>query len=221
MTTTEVYEVRVDLTDAEWMSIIDMERDGLPACCGSISDLRDDVISLARNSGRLYRTTAEMLIEDYDDAIGRHSDGEPMPVLDKLIAQVREALTRFPDLPHRPPVPAGEPLVLGPLFHVHGYDGGPMPEPCTVEDCDQWPRQVDIEIADGGRGNASWNNVRSRKDGIARDLLEVRATLGMLSALREKDVPFYDNVTKAHAASVRAIAALHPYLFPKDHNDDN
>lgn len=36
------------LTDTEWMSIINRDRDGLPPCCANISQLRDTVISLAR-----------------------------------------------------------------------------------------------------------------------------------------------------------------------------
>lgn len=41
--------MRIDLTDSEWMSILDQERYGLPACCANISALRDDVFSIVRN----------------------------------------------------------------------------------------------------------------------------------------------------------------------------
>ena len=42
---------RLELTDSEWMSIIDGERDGLPMCCANISELRDSLISAARSGG--------------------------------------------------------------------------------------------------------------------------------------------------------------------------
>lgn len=43
----------IHLTDEEWMSLINGDRDGLPRCCANVSALRDDLIALARNSGRL------------------------------------------------------------------------------------------------------------------------------------------------------------------------
>ena len=46
-------ERRLDLTDSEWMSVISSERDGLPRCCGNISELRDVLISIAREDGRI------------------------------------------------------------------------------------------------------------------------------------------------------------------------
>lgn len=46
-------ETEIKLTDEEWMSILDPERDGLPICCGNISALRDEVYKLVRNSCKL------------------------------------------------------------------------------------------------------------------------------------------------------------------------
>lgn len=43
----------LELTDEEWMSIIARERDGLPACCGNVSALRDVLISVARDDGEV------------------------------------------------------------------------------------------------------------------------------------------------------------------------
>ena len=40
---------RIELTDSEWMSIIDAEGEGLMRCCGNISELRDVLIQVARN----------------------------------------------------------------------------------------------------------------------------------------------------------------------------
>ncbi len=46
-------ECVVDLTDTEWMDLIDPERPGLPRCCANISALRDVIINIARESGRV------------------------------------------------------------------------------------------------------------------------------------------------------------------------
>lgn len=41
-------DVKIELTDEEWMSCLDQERDGLPACCGNVSELRDRLFSIVR-----------------------------------------------------------------------------------------------------------------------------------------------------------------------------
>lgn len=43
--------VQITLTDEEWMSIINRERDGLPPCCANVSALRDEIIGLATDDG--------------------------------------------------------------------------------------------------------------------------------------------------------------------------
>lgn len=43
-------EIKIELTDEEWMSLLDPERDGLPRCCGNISALRDEIFNVVRNS---------------------------------------------------------------------------------------------------------------------------------------------------------------------------
>lgn len=45
--------IDIQLTDSEWMSIIDQEdENGLPYCCANVSSLRDVVIDMARTRGR-------------------------------------------------------------------------------------------------------------------------------------------------------------------------
>lgn len=39
---------KINLTDEEWMSILDQTRDGLPYCCANLSALRDDIASIVR-----------------------------------------------------------------------------------------------------------------------------------------------------------------------------
>lgn len=78
-----------DLTDAEWMSLIDgsEERDGLMVCCGNISGLRDRIISFARNArGPQY----EWEFIHFARALGAAEDGHNLdiPALNKLRAQL-------------------------------------------------------------------------------------------------------------------------------------
>lgn len=40
--------VKIELTDSEWMSVLDQTRDGLPYCCANISALRDDLFNIVR-----------------------------------------------------------------------------------------------------------------------------------------------------------------------------
>lgn len=82
-------EQRVALTDTEWMSLISKERDGLPACCTSVSNLRDQITQLAREDGVLNITIALMLAEAYEDFDGSH---EKLPLVEKLMDQVRSFL---------------------------------------------------------------------------------------------------------------------------------
>lgn len=45
---TETQTAKVELTDSEWMSLLDGERDGLPRCCANVSALRDALMSVVR-----------------------------------------------------------------------------------------------------------------------------------------------------------------------------
>ncbi len=78
---------RLDLTDAEWMSIIDQDRDGLPPCCGNISALRDSITSHARNGGQpIFYSEFEMLKRHLSWCFPDHDI--PSPVFQKIIDQV-------------------------------------------------------------------------------------------------------------------------------------
>lgn len=77
----------IELTDEEWMSIIDSKRDGLPICCANVAALRDDLIEAARRGGRV----------DFFNQVSRHftwvfpSHGDPQamsPVMGKIADQL-------------------------------------------------------------------------------------------------------------------------------------
>jgi hypothetical protein len=57
--------MKIELADAEWMSIIDADRDGLPPCCGQISHIRDVLIEAAASGGV---AITDMLAEALGDA---------------------------------------------------------------------------------------------------------------------------------------------------------
>jgi hypothetical protein len=79
-----VLDARIDLTDSEWMSLIDGTRDGgLQKCCANISNLRDAIIQIARDGGRYHASSIDFLrayraCADGHDGLGR------IPALVKL-----------------------------------------------------------------------------------------------------------------------------------------
>jgi hypothetical protein len=92
-----VNEIKVELADSEWMSLIDGERPGgLSKCCPNISNLRDQIILLARDGGVFNLFT----IEEFRRALGWVADGHDIngiPALMKLVDQLRLGST-----PHEP-----------------------------------------------------------------------------------------------------------------------
>lgn len=83
-------EVAIDLSDSEWMSLIDGsdKRGGLTRCCANISELRDEIMSLARNAGDGVFT---MHIERFKVIYGQAADSHDLtsiPALAKLVAQL-------------------------------------------------------------------------------------------------------------------------------------
>ena len=83
---TEYKEERVELTDTEWMDLIDGDRDGLPRCCANVSALRDDIIRLARDGGIVNSLYVSMLRTHATWVFPAH--GNPSPTLQKLFAQL-------------------------------------------------------------------------------------------------------------------------------------
>lgn len=81
-------DVKVELTDTEWMDLIDGERpDGLQRCCANISALRDWIISLARAGGQTNFITLKELRRTLGWVCADHEiDG--IPALVKLRTQV-------------------------------------------------------------------------------------------------------------------------------------
>lgn len=90
MTTT-----RITLTDAEWMSLIDGEREGgLQRCCANISELRDCLIGAARAGGDVNMFSVNRL----QQTLGWVLDGHDIDGIPALV-KVREQL----DLQGKPP----------------------------------------------------------------------------------------------------------------------
>lgn len=53
--------VKITLSDSEWMSLLDAERDGLPRCCANVSALRDVVQSIVRDGCEVTGLTSHQL----------------------------------------------------------------------------------------------------------------------------------------------------------------
>jgi hypothetical protein len=90
--------VRLDLTDAEWMSLIDGERDdGLQRCCANISALRDCLIGAARSGGEVHTFEVDQLRMTLGWVLDGH-DIDGIPALVKVRRQL-ELQGKPPHLP--------------------------------------------------------------------------------------------------------------------------
>jgi len=79
--------VQIVLTDEEWMSIINKERDGLPPCCANVSALRDEIVMVAMEDGfSSFYTDHSQLRMKLGWVFPGHD--EPSPVVQKIIDQV-------------------------------------------------------------------------------------------------------------------------------------
>lgn len=99
-------ETPCSLTDAEWMSLINKERDGLPRCCANISDLRDQLIQIARDGAMLAPWNGMEFLRAYRVARDGHDfTEEAQPALMKLVKEVAESmgltLEKIHALPHQ------------------------------------------------------------------------------------------------------------------------
>ena len=80
-------DVQLDLTDAEWMSVIKRDGEGLPACCGNVSALRDVLLGIARDNGTVSVFIKSELDRTYGWVFGSAEHGEPTPVMRKIAEQ--------------------------------------------------------------------------------------------------------------------------------------
>jgi hypothetical protein len=78
--------VQITLTDEEWMSVINKERDGLPPCCANVSALRDEIIGLARDDGYSFFTDHDRLRVALGWVFPDHD--VPSPAVQKIIDQI-------------------------------------------------------------------------------------------------------------------------------------
>lgn len=91
----------VTLSEDEWGALCDRAIDSgtgeekctaLPVCCANISDLRDQIIILRKNGGKLQEDNKRDLIEAFKWVRGSHGPDEwDWTILNKLMAQVLSA----------------------------------------------------------------------------------------------------------------------------------
>jgi hypothetical protein len=90
--------MKIELSDEEWMSLIDGTREGgLAICCANVSALRDDIISAARNGGTVLIFNEELIKENMGWVDDSHDIGD-IPALVKL----RQQLGLEDKIPHTP-----------------------------------------------------------------------------------------------------------------------
>lgn len=75
---------KIELTDAEWMCLIDgRRRGGLQKCCANISDLRDQIVQMARDGGEL-GVSATFFLRAYRASADGHDGLDAVPALVKI-----------------------------------------------------------------------------------------------------------------------------------------
>lgn len=90
--------VKIELTDAEWMSLIDGDRPGgLTACCANISALRDVIISAARTGGEVHAFE----VANFRRTLGWVLDGHEVDEIPALV-RLREQVGAEDPPPHEP-----------------------------------------------------------------------------------------------------------------------
>lgn len=92
-------KARLDLTDTEWMSIINRERDGLPPCCANISALRDVLVAIASDDGDVGFFHANRLVASLGWCFPSHDI--PSDVMQKVIDQLGVDLVALEHLRER------------------------------------------------------------------------------------------------------------------------
>lgn len=81
------------LSDEEWMSLINKEREGLPVCCANISELRDQIILIARDGTKLPPWNGMAFLRAYRVARDGHDFTDATtPVLLRLVKEVVESM---------------------------------------------------------------------------------------------------------------------------------
>ncbi len=97
----------VDLTDKEWVSLIDKDGEGLGLCCANISALRDAIIDILRNGKEIDFISGHRFIQAFAHCNdGSHGDMY-QGTIGKLARQVEA------ELAYTAPSHQEEPLTLG------------------------------------------------------------------------------------------------------------
>lgn len=71
-------DIKITLTDEEWVSILDPDADGLPRCCGNVSALRDSYYMIMRDGRALMQWYVLSYLKTYSHADEAH-DIPPIP----------------------------------------------------------------------------------------------------------------------------------------------
>lgn len=82
--------MRIDLTNDEWMSLINADADGLPRCCANISNVRDMIVDAARNNGVVLVPDyfKSMLENAFGDDVYAKDDDRPHDIPSRAMWQV-------------------------------------------------------------------------------------------------------------------------------------
>lgn len=93
--------VQLELTDSEWMSLLDGERDGLPRCCANVSALRDTLMGIVRGGCALNPFDRTLLERHFYWFLEGHDLDQEGP-LAKLVAQTGLPMIAPEEHPRQP-----------------------------------------------------------------------------------------------------------------------
>ena len=88
-----LHEIPCTLSDTEWMALINKEREGLPICCSNISELRDQIIQIARDGAMLPPWNGIHFLRSYRVARDGHElNDTTFPILMRLVSEIAESM---------------------------------------------------------------------------------------------------------------------------------
>lgn len=78
--------MKIELTNDEWISVLDAEEEGLPRCCANISALRDTLFQIVRDGRECGPFIERQFLRTYYWCLDHDESG--FPIVKKIFDQV-------------------------------------------------------------------------------------------------------------------------------------
>lgn len=86
----KVYKVQLPFTPEEWMDLMNIEGEFLPACCAVISDVRSTLMATLREGGYIRATDLHAVVEALKEHHDCSDDNEPQSRLIKIWDDIKD-----------------------------------------------------------------------------------------------------------------------------------